>query len=100
MTFARYKIPLILLSIIGISKAAVGVISKAPVYESLGGFALPLLTMFESIVGLWFVLLPIALLMMFYGQSFNIELVLPVLVVLIVIFKALETWYKNMPSIP
>ena len=99
MTFARYKIPLILLSIIGISKAAVGVISKAPVYELLGGFALPLLTMFESIVGLWFVLLPIALLIMFYVQSFNIEVVLPVLVVLIVLFNALEEWYKNMPSI-
>lgn len=99
MTIARYKIPLIILSVIGFAKIMVSLIEKAPIYESLGGFALPLLTLFESVVGLWFVLLPIALLMMFYGQSFNIETVLPVLLFLIVVFKVLEVWYSNMPSI-
>lgn len=95
----RYKIPLILLSILGFSKLMAGFLSKAPIYDFLGWFAMPALTAFQTLVGLWFVLLPVALLMMFYGQSFNIEVMLPVLVVMIVIFKAVEIWFNTMPSI-
>lgn len=95
----RYRIPLIILSIIGFSKIMAGFIAKVPIFNFLGWWGLPALTIFETIVGLWFVLIPLALLMMFYGQSFNIEVVLPVLFVLIIIFKALEIWFDTMPSI-
>lgn len=99
MSFQRYKIPLLLISIMGFSKAMCGLLSKGPINELLGGAALPVLTFFETLLALWFVLLPMALLLMFYGQSFNIEIMLPVLFVMMIIFKALEVWYRNMPSV-
>ena len=96
---ARYKIPLVLISALGFSKMMAGFLSKAPIYEFLGGAALPAVTLFETIVSLWFVLLPMALVLMFYGQSLNIEVMIPIIFVLMIIFKALEIWYNKMPAV-
>lgn len=96
---ARYRIPLIIISVLGFSHFMVMLLNKEAVLGSLGWLGLPLWTLFNSISGIWFVLIPAAIFMMFYDRYMSIQYMIPMLIVVIVLFKAAELVFTNLPDV-
>jgi len=95
----RYQIPLAIITLLGLAKYAAMLLSKAPIYEFFGTWGFFLLTGAQTLLSLWFVLIPAAIVLMFYGQSFNIEVLMPPFIVLVIVFKLVEVAYNNMANV-
>lgn len=98
MSLARHKIPLIALGILSFAKFMVMLLSKEPIYDALGGLSIFLMAGAQSALGLWAVLLASGIVLMFYGQSLNLEVTVPAILGLAFIFEVVNWWFSNMPN--
>ena len=96
---SRYRIPLIIISVLGFSQFMVMLLSKQVVLGGLGWFGLPMWTLFKSISSIWFVLIPAAVMMVFYDRHMSIQYMIPMLIVVVILLKATEVVFTGLPDV-
>lgn len=99
MSVARYKIPFIAIGLLSFAKFIAWLLSKEPIYNALGGGGIFILTGAQAVLGMWAVLIASGIVLMFYGQSLNLEVTVPAILGLTFLFEVLDWWFKNMPSV-
>ncbi|ADI73524.1 hypothetical protein Metev_0618 [Methanohalobium evestigatum Z-7303] len=96
---SRYRLPLIIISVLGFSHFVMMLLNKEVILSGLGWFGLPLWTLFQTISSIWFVLIPAAVMLMFYDRTMTIQYMVPLLILIIIMLKAAEVAFTGLPDV-
>lgn len=87
------------LSLLTLARYMTMFLSKQPVFDFFGGWAFPIFSLFSTIYSFWPVMLALAIMLLFRGQSANVVPIAIGTVVLAFFFKFIEIAFNSWPSI-
>lgn len=97
MDSKRIKILFITVTVLGIVRVLLSVMEKSTFVDLMGWFALPILTILSTIMAAWFVIVSVAINLIFYDQSTTPLFTIAGLVIIAVILKGLELGWAAIP---
>lgn len=97
MDSTRIKIVLITITVLGIVRVLLSVMEKSTFVDILGWFALPLITILSTIMAAWFVIVSVAINLIFYDQSTTPLFTIAGIVIIAIILKCIELGWQAIP---
>ena len=97
MDSTRIKIVFIAMTVLAIVRVLLSVMEKSTFVDLLGWFALPLITILSTIMAAWFVIVSVAINLIFYDQSTTPLFTIAGIVIIAVILKGLELGWAAIP---
>lgn len=97
MDSTRIKIVLITITVLGIVRVLLGIMGKSTFVDLLGWFALPLITILSTIMAAWFVIVSVAINLIFYDQSTTPLFTIAGIVIIAIILKGFELGWAAIP---
>lgn len=97
MDSTRIKIVLITITVLGIVRVLLSIMEKSTFLDLLGWFALPLITILSTIMAAWFVIVSVAINLIFYDQSTTPLFTIAGIVIIAIILKAFELGWAAIP---
>lgn len=97
MDSKRLKILLITITVLGIVRVLLGVMNKSTFVDLMGWFALPVITILSTIMAAWFVIVSVAINLIFYDQSTTPLFTIAGLIGIAILLKGLELGWAAIP---
>lgn len=97
MDSTRIKIVLITITVLGIVRVLLSVMEKSTFIDLMGWLALPLITILSTIMAAWFVIVSVAINLIFYDQSTTPLFTIAGIVIIAIILKGFELGWTAIP---
>lgn len=97
MDYGRVKIVFLALVVLSFSKLMVAILDKSTFVDIFGWFAIPLQTLFGTILAAWFIVVALAINLIFYDQSTTPMFTIGLVIVTALVLKSFELGWNAIP---
>lgn len=94
---SRFKIVYIVFTVLALSRVALALLEKSTFIELLGWLGMPLISIFATIIAGWFIILAIAISLVFWDQSSTPLMTVAIVAIIAIILKSLELGWSAIP---